>query len=64
MVYNTLTIARQTDVELVRGALKRSRVVALLGLRAMRQDHAGTPVCVGGLAQLLRSGRAAQPRPP
>jgi len=33
MVYNTAMIARQTDIELVRAALKRSRVVALLGPR-------------------------------
>ena len=33
MVYNTLMIVRQTDAELVRGALKRSRVVTLLGPR-------------------------------
>jgi uncharacterized protein len=33
MVYNVTMIARQTDVELVRAALKRSRVVALLGPR-------------------------------
>ena len=33
MVYNTAMIARQTDAKLVRVALKRSRVVALLGPR-------------------------------
>jgi predicted AAA+ superfamily ATPase len=33
MVYKTVMIARQSDVEVVRAALKRSRVVALLGPR-------------------------------
>ena len=33
MVYNSLVIARPTDIDLVRAALKRSRVVAILGPR-------------------------------
>jgi predicted AAA+ superfamily ATPase len=33
MVYNVLVIDRRTDIELVRAALKRSRVVALVGPR-------------------------------
>ena len=33
MVYSTGMVVRQTDVKLLRSALKRSRVVALLGPR-------------------------------
>jgi hypothetical protein len=33
MVYHSAMIRRDTDVNLVRGALKRSRVVAILGPR-------------------------------
>ena len=45
MVYNTVMIARQTDVACVRAALKRSRVVALLGPRQCGKTTLARQLC-------------------
>jgi hypothetical protein len=46
-------IVRKTEAEWIRAALKRRRVVALLGPRQSAQDHSGPVVRAGSVAQLF-----------
>jgi uncharacterized protein len=60
MVYHQGMIDRKTDVELVRTALRRSRVVALLGPRQCGNDS-GPTIRARGFAQLFRPRRPPEP---